>query len=284
MIKSCFSLTFLTALFFGATLAPSIAIGVKPIDSTTSEGEKIELAQSPTQMTVQNLEGFDGIVTALNVTPNGKYLIVGTGDNTINLIDTEKQTVIYTQRSKVNDFSDIAINQNGQLMAIAADNNVDIRRVADGTRIKSLSGHTNKVSGIAFSPDEKILVSVSGGDRSIRIWDVESGELLQTLTENIGPTTSVVFTPDGSQFITGAIGSDRTIKFWDAQTYELLKTSAQQPGFVNGLAVTPNGVNLVAAVRNFVKIWDLPNGKEVHSTKGQVWKSIPSPFPPTVNW
>ncbi|MBD2654959.1 WD40 repeat domain-containing protein [Synechocystis sp. FACHB-383] len=219
-------------------------------------------------MTVQDLAGFNGIITALNVTPNGKYLIVGTGDNTVNLIDIEKQKVVYTQRSKVNDFSDIAISESGQLMAIAAENNVEIRRVSDGTRIKFLSGHTNKVSGVAFSPDGKILVSVSGGDRTIRIWDVESGDLLQTLGDNIGPTTSVVFTPDGSQFITGAIGDDRTIKFWDGQTYELLKTTEKQPGFVNGLAVTPNGANLVAAVRNFVKIWDLPNGQEVHSTKG----------------
>ena len=287
----CLSLTCLTTLCVGMPLAPTIAAELTEFLPSRSTENTAAIAKASSDsnllITVQDLAGFNGIITALNVTPDGKYLIVGTGDNTINLIDIAKQivsytqgsqpndysdtsvqSVIYTQNSQINDFSDIAISQNGQLMAIAAGNNVELRRVADGERIKSLSGHTNKVSSMAFSPDAKILVSVSGGDRTIRIWDVETGKLLKTLADNIGPTTNVVFTPDGSQFITGAIGGDRTIRFWDAQTFKLLKTSEQQPGFINGLAVTPNGVNLVAAVRNFVKIWNLSSGQELHSTKG----------------
>jgi WD40 repeat protein len=249
-----------------------IAVEFRTIKSADVGAKIPEITQAQPdnnpQITVQDLEGFDGIITALNVTPDGKYLVVGTGNNQINLLDIAQQTVIYSQVSEVNDFSDIAISQDGQMMAIAAGNNVDLRRVSDGERIRSLGGHTERVSGMAFSPDQKILVSVSGGDRTIRVWDVESGQLLETLADNIGPTTSVAFTPDGRLFITGAIGGDRTIKFWDAQTLELRQTSEQQPGFINGLAVTPNDANLVAAVRNFVKVWDLSNGQELHSTKG----------------
>jgi WD40 repeat protein len=219
-------------------------------------------------LTVQDLAGFKGIITSLNVTPDGRYLIVGTGNNRINLFNVDQQTLVYSQISEVNDFSHIALSQDGKLMAIAAGKNVDIRRVANGARLKSLRGHTQKVSGMAFSPDGKTLVSVSGGDRTIRVWDVEAGQLLATLAENLGPTTSVVFTPDGRQFITGAIGGDRTLKFWQAKTFELLKTTPQQPGFINGLAVTPNNLNLVAAVRNFIKIWDLTSGQDLHFTKG----------------
>ena len=63
--------------------------------------------------------------------------------------------------------------------------------MTDGERIKSLSGHTNKVSSTAFSPDAKILVSVSGGDRTIRIWDVEMGKLLETLAAEIGESVYI---------------------------------------------------------------------------------------------
>ncbi|MGA1622435.1 MAG: WD40 repeat domain-containing protein [Synechocystis sp.] len=270
--QSCFTLTSLATLCIGMSLAPLVAAEIKPNGSPTHVQFPQPLSQRAgdenLQMTVQNLDGFNGIITALNVTPDSKYLVVGTGDNRINVLDTVSQTVVYSQISEVNDFSNIAISQDGSLMAIAAGNNVDLRRVADGERVQSLVGHTEKVSSMAFSPDGKTLVSVSGGDRTVRVWDVESGKLLATLADNIGPTTSVVFTPDGRQFITGAIGGDRTIKFWDAETFDLLKTSAKQPGFINGLAVTPNDINLVAAVRNFVKIWDLTSGKEVHFTKG----------------
>ncbi|AGF53256.1 beta transducin-like protein [Synechocystis sp. PCC 6803] len=217
---------------------------------------------------VENLSGFQGIITALNITPDGKYLAVATADNQITLIDLANQEVVYSQRSPVNNFADLAISADGQWLAIAADNNVDVRRVRDGMRVETLVGHTDKVSGVAFSPDGETIVSVSGGDRTIRIWERASGNLIQTLADNLGPTTSVVFTPDGSQFITGAIGQDRTIKFWDANTFELLGTSPQQPGFINGLAVTPDGRKLVGAVRNFVKAWNLADAKELFSVRG----------------
>lgn len=255
------------ALLMGSVLTPAIAIGQQPtqqLPEPIAQG----VSKENQQITVQDLDGFEGIITALNITPDGKYLVVGTGNNRVDLLSLDQQKVIYSKSSEVNDFSNIAISQNGQFMAIAAGNNVEVRRVASGERLQSLSGHTNKVSGVAFSPDGQTLVSVSGGDQTIRIWDLASGDLIKTLADNIGPTTHVVFTPDGRQFITGAIGSDRTIKFWDAKTFQLLKTSDQQPGFVNGLAVTPDDAYLVAAIRNFVKVWDLNNGQERHSTKG----------------
>ena len=260
-------------LFAPFLLFSTIACSVYPLQNASAEQiipRPYSLAQNSAKpsVTVENLSGFQGIITALNITPDGKYLAVATADNQITLIDLADQEVVYGQRSPVNNFADLAISADGQWLAIAADNNVDVRRVRDGMRVETLAGHTDKVSGVAFSPDGETVVSVSGGDRTIRIWERASGNLIQTLADNIGPTTSVVFTPDGSQFITGAIGQDRTIKFWDASTFELLGTSPQQPGFINGLAVTPDGRKLVGAVRNFVKAWNLADAKELFSVRG----------------
>jgi WD40 repeat protein len=251
----------------------TIACLVYPGDSARANGRvpnpyTVAQTTASPSVTVENLSGFQGIITALNVTPDGKYLAVATADNQITLINLANQEVVYSQRSPVNNFADLAISADGQWLAIAADNNVDVRRVRDGMRVEILAGHTDKVSGVAFSPDGETVVSVSGGDRTIRIWERQSGNLIQTLADNLGPTTSVVFTPDGSQFITGAIGDDRTIKFWDANTFQLLGTSPQQPGFINGLAVTPDGRKLVGAVRNFVKAWNLADAKELFSVRG----------------
>ncbi|MBD2654801.1 WD40 repeat domain-containing protein [Synechocystis sp. FACHB-383] len=263
----------LKKLFGPVTFFLTVACLVYPGESARANGSVpnpyvvAQTGASPS-VTVENLSGFQGIITALNVTPDGEYLAVATADNQITLINLANQEVVYSQRSPVNNFADLAVSADGQWLAIAADNNVDIRRVRDGMRVKSLAGHTEKVSGVAFSPDGETVVSVSGGDRTIRIWERESGNLVQTLADNLGPTTSVVFTPDGGQFITGAIGQDRTIKFWDANTFQLLGTSPKQPGFINGLAVTPDGRKLVGAVRNFVKAWNLADAKELFTVKG----------------
>ncbi|AIE76026.1 MULTISPECIES: WD40 repeat domain-containing protein [unclassified Synechocystis] len=265
---SPFKIPFAPFLLFSA-----IACSVYPLQNVGAEQiipHPYSVAQNSSKpsVTVENLSGFQGIITALNVTPDGKYLAVATADEQITLINLANQEVVYAQRSPVNNFADLAISADGQWLAIAAGNNIDLRRVRDGMRVKTLSGHSDKVSGVAFSPDGERVVSVSGGDRTIRIWERQSGNLLQTLADNIGPTTSVVFTPDGSQFITGAIGDDRTIKFWDANDFQLLGTSPKQPGFINGLAVTPDGRKLVGAVRNFVKAWNLADAKELFTVKG----------------
>ncbi len=39
-------------------------------------------------------------------------------------------------------------------------------------------------------------------------------------------------------------------------------------GYIYSVAITPNGRELVAAVKNFVKVWDLSSTKEILSLKG----------------
>ena len=224
---------------------------------------------SQTQITVQNLEGFQGVIKSLALSPDGKILLVGTADDTINAIDLEDEgKTIYSKRNIVNFYSSIAISSDGEIFAMGDEEDVAVFNFSNGKRIKTFKGHTKRIGGVAISPDNKTLVSVSGGDRTIRVWDLESGKLIETLADNVGPTTSVTFTPDGKMFITGAIGQDRTIKFWDAETFELIKTSPKQPGYINALKVTPDGQKLVAAVRNFVKAWSLPSGAEIFTKKG----------------
>lgn len=52
-------------------------------------------------------------------------------------------------------------------------------------------------STIAFSPDSRRLVSVAGGSEQITIWDLASGQLVQTLRGGRGPT--ITFSQDGRQ-------------------------------------------------------------------------------------
>ena len=57
-------------------------------------------------------------------------------------------------------------------------------------------GHLRYVRGIAFSPDGKLLASESD-DFTVVLWDVSSGQTVNTLTGNTSYIDSVAFSPDG---------------------------------------------------------------------------------------
>src|SRR5712691_11765849 len=92
----------------------------------------------------------------------------------------------------------------------------------------TLRGHEKIISRIAWSPDGRILASPSE-DGTIRLWNIQTGELLRTLTGHTGWVVSVAWSPDGKVLASGSF--DQTIHLWPVQTKQpsrnFAKISAQ---------------------------------------------------------
>jgi WD40 repeat protein len=65
---------------------------------------------------------------------------------------------------------------------------------------------------VAFSPNGKQVVSGSF-DKSLKLWNVETGTELSTMTGRSRNVTSVAFSADGQRIMSGS--TDKTIRLWD---------------------------------------------------------------------
>jgi WD40 repeat protein len=68
------------------------------------------------------------------------------------------------------------------------------------------------VTSVAISPDGR-LVAAGSLDTAVRLWDVQTGALVEKLRSHKDSVYSVAFTPDGKGLVSGSL--DKTLKYWD---------------------------------------------------------------------
>ncbi len=127
-------------------------------------------------------------------------------------------------------------------------------------------GHTQGIATVAFSSDGARLVS-SGGDKSLKLWDVPSGRLVRTFDGHASGVNSVAFSPDGRRLLSGA--DDKTIKLWDASTGALVRTFAGHTERVNAVAFTRDGNGVISGgADKTLKLWDAASGRIIRTFTG----------------
>ena len=104
---------------------------------------------------------------------------------------------------------------------------------------------------IAFSPDGSQVVS-GGGDAKLRIWDVETGELLHTMRGHKGNVRCAAYSPNGEIIVSG--GDDRTARLWSAEGVGIIQLSGHiKP--VRAAAFSPDGKFLATGGDHAIRIW-----------------------------
>jgi WD40 repeat protein len=235
---------------------PVMAVAYSPDGKTLATGSADQTVRLwnatidvPTEKGV--LKGAAAEVRSLTFNPAGTTLAAGCTDGKIYLFPYPgSKPRVHFEAKNSGSVNGLSFSSTGNTLAAAnQDGAVRLWNVALGQPKERpggrLEGHVSPCSGVAYSPDNKLLVS-GGQDWMVRTWDTTAQPRPKERfvpTSHLGYTYSAAFTPDTAGLVSGSI--DTTARVWDLdrpepRTRHLFK-SGEREGQVHKVAVSPDG-------------------------------------------
>jgi WD40 repeat protein/serine/threonine protein kinase len=209
---------------------------------------------------LENNEG--GYATAIY---NGDNILSAYQNGMVMSVESETLTTLWKEGTSI-----IPINlltAQGERFAIAGgENSFAIGDVETG-ELENIITHTSAIRSIAFTPDGSQIIT--GDDEfNVIVWDIESGEIVQMLSEHDAEVRSIAINVD--LLVTGTGAGDfntDTLIFWNLASAE--PSFILNPGAVNAVAINPDGTNVASALNNgTVILWDSTTGKQIRTLNG----------------
>ena len=214
---------------------------------------------------------ISGVLQFPAFSPNGRFLaldIRAGEEEQVEVWDLERLTLLFPAisvvsrpHSMVGYTTRIALS-NDQLVVGAGDHNVAVYSIADGDPTQEhLFKHPEPITALAISPDGELLATGTGfWESDIRIWDLKSGKLVETLSDHLKWVTWLEFSLDGKRLASAS--ADQTIRIWKQvadrlQSEYILQGNEDE---VYSVSFRPDGRGLVSGSRGrWVRFFDFEN-------------------------
>ena len=178
----------------------------------------------------------------------------------------------------------------------SSDRTIRLWNVADATLRNTLTENTSDVEtttfvpvpeptggvlSVAFSPDGNTLASGSYDD-IVRLWNVGTARLRNTLTGYTRGVLSVAFSPDGNTLASGSY--DDIVRLWNVADATLRNTLRGHTDTVSSVAFSPDGNTLASgSYDDIVRLWNVADATLRNTLRGHTDTVLSVAFSPNGN-
>ncbi|HLK56249.1 MAG TPA: WD40 repeat domain-containing protein [Chthonomonadaceae bacterium] len=226
----------------------------------------LKLPSSPTR----SLQGHD-VIAYVAYSPDGKMLATASYDKTAKIWNPATGQVLFTLTGHTDGLYSLAFSPDSKLLATSgSDGTTRLWDTTNGHCQSVIQAGKIYVHAVAFSPDGSLLAT--GGMDSIKIWDVATRKLKQTLLVPHA-ILSLVFSPDGK--LLASCGFENTVILWNTSTWHSDRTiSPSDTDGIYALAYSPDGKLLAGGDNDTTaKVWNPTTGKQIYVLKGH-WGGV----------
>ncbi len=261
-----------------APLSGDISPDNSLIASAAADG-RVNLYDMQNRELVTTFTFDDEVVTVASFSPDGDTLLVAGTGQTLYLADAITGEIRQTFEGHTETITSAQFNADGtRIVSGAVDRTIRLWDANTGENLLTMADTGSVVFEVGFSPDGERLVSSHGDpnitgddprsewDRSVRVWDADTGEQTHRFQLNSGWVRTVTFSPDGD-FVAAATWDSTlggTIRIFDLETSEEVQRIFGHTNLITGIEYTPTGTEIVSVSWDrTMRVWDVSRGVEV---------------------
>jgi WD40 repeat protein len=226
--------------------------------------------------TIHVLRGHEEIVYWATFSPDGERVATASRDGTTRLWDTSTGKQVFLLDDVFDGWvRQVVFSPNGKLVASARSDGWSYAwNTSTGNLEETFCCHDEEVGAVAFSPDGKFLVT--GGDKSVQVFEVDGGILNATMLGHTDWVRSVAFSPDGRTVVSAS--DDGTARVWETNVGRELFTLTGHTGPVMSAVFNPEGTRVVTVSSDeTARVWDPGTGTQL---RGHTYWVLAADFSP----
>ena len=185
------------------------------------------------QLLKLRIRGSAGAVSAMNVSPDGHYLITVSADRTPRVWNMKAGRQVSKLDALDGSVDALSFLPDGRSF-VSGDRagKVILWDLESGARVRAFGGHAGAVTALAVSADGTALIT-GGADRTVRVHGLATGRSITTIEAHAGAVSALHIGPTGQFIISG--GDDGTVRIWERASGARVASFAAHQGAVTAL-------------------------------------------------